>query len=228
MRYDLPAMLKAVNEKTRIVFLANPNNPTGDMVKRSELREFLKDLPRAVTLLIDEAYYEFAADDSEYPSSLEFIAAGFNVVGLRTFSKAYGLAGIRLGYGFAPPKVADAVNRAREPFNVNSLAQIAGIAALSDDEHVRRTVRMNHEEIKVVAKHLAEHGVKVYPSWANFVFADFGRPSRPIYDALLEQGIIVRPGEAFGKPTFLRISIGTPDENRALGRALGRAVAAVV
>jgi len=228
LAYDLKAFSDAVTDHTRLVFLANPNNPTGGIVGRTDLAHFLKDLPRAVTLVLDEAYYEFAADDPEYPSSLEFIREGYNVIGLRTFSKAYGLAGIRLGYGFASPRVADAFNRAREPFNVNSLAQIAGIAALSDDEHVRTTVQMNSEERRRMAEQLTGHGARVFPSWGNFLFADFGRPSKPIYEALLAQGVIVRPGSAFGKPSFLRISIGTPEENTAFVTALDRAVTAVV
>jgi len=212
-RHDLTAMAAAVNEHTKLVFIANPNNPTGTIVNRTELDAFLRDLPERVVVALDEAYFEFAAHEPSYPNSLDYIRDGRSVIGLRTFSKAYGLAGIRLGFGFAPAAIADGIQRAREPFNVNALAQAAGIAALQDDEHLRRTLRANAEGMKTLTAAFEKHGCAVRQSYANFIFADIGRPAQPVFQSLLEQGVIVRSGHVLGCPTALRVSIGTPEEN---------------
>jgi histidinol-phosphate aminotransferase len=219
-RHDLSAMLAAVTSNTKLFFVANPNNPTGTLMSKSEIDDLLEKLPSQVTLVLDEAYFEFAAGEPEYPNSLDYVRAGKNVVGLRTLSKTYGLAGIRLGYGFAPPEIADAINRAREPFNVNSLAQLAGIAALDDDEHVRRTIDNNQHGLRRISEVLVSLKAKPCPSHANFVFADMGRPAQPIFRALLERGVIVRSGEMFGAPNCLRISVGTADEIEAFVKAI--------
>lgn len=218
MRYDVPGLVAALSPRTKLVFLASPNNPTGTLFTRSELHQILDALPTHAALILDEAYYEFAADHPEYPSSLE--VQDRNVIGLRTFSKAYGLAGIRLGYGFAPEWVVDAIDRAREPFNVNSLAQVAGIAALQDDAHVHRTVENNRHGLKVIGDALEAAGGHLFPSYANFLLADLKRPTRPIFEALMRQGVIVRPGDIFGLPTCLRVSIGTSEENERFVHAL--------
>jgi histidinol-phosphate aminotransferase len=219
-RHDLPAMAKAVTDHTRLIFIANPNNPTGTIVRRRDLDAFLSDVPDQVTVVLDEAYYEFAADEPDYPSSLEYIAQGHNVVGLRTFSKDQGLAGIRVGYGFASPAVVDAMNRAREPFDVNSLAQVAAIAALQDDDHVRRTVENNRKGLKRLANAFVSVGAKPMESYANFVFADFGRPAHPVFQDLLKKGVITRSGQALGNENCLRVSVGTPQEIEFFERAL--------
>ncbi len=212
-RHDLPAMARAVTDRTRLLWVANPNNPTGTVVRKPEVDQFLDDLPESVVVVLDEAYYEFAADQPDFPNSLEYVKAGRpNVVGLRTFSKAYGLAGIRVGYGFAPPAVADAIERAREPFDVNSLAQVAAVAALDDDEHITKTVETNRRGLKTLAGVFAEVGARPMESFANFVFADLGRPARPVFDALLRRGVITRPGDVLGNPTCLRVSVGTDEE----------------
>lgn len=211
-RHDLPAMLAAVTPNTKLMFIANPNNPTGTLVTKAEVDALLDQLPDHVTLVLDEAYFEFAADQSDFPNSADYIREGRNVVGLRTLSKTYGLAGIRLGYGFAPPVIADAINRAREPFNVNSLAQVAGVAALADDEHVKRTVENNRRGLERLAGVFEKLGAKPCPSFANFIFADLGQPARPVFQALLERGVIVRPGDVLGSPTCLRVSVGTEEE----------------
>lgn len=211
--HDLDAMADAVNEHTRIIYIANPNNPTGTVVRKDAMDRFLDQVPTSVVVVLDEAYFEFAADLPEFPDSLQYVKSGReNIVGLRTFSKAQGLAGIRVGYGFASPQIVDAINRAREPFNVNRLAQIAGIAALHDDEHVRRTVEHNRRGLDQLAAVFREVGAEPYESFANFIYADFHRPSRPIYQALLERGVITRPGDLLGNPTCLRVSIGTQEE----------------
>lgn len=219
-RHDLPAMARAVNDRTRMVFIANPNNPTGTIVGKTELQSFLDDLPPHVVTVLDEAYFEFARAVPEYPNSLDLLRDGYGVIGLRTFSKAYGLAGIRLGYGFAPEEIVDGLDRAREPFNTNDLAQAAGVAALEDDAHVTKTLENNRDGMARLVRCLEAIGARPVPSHANFVFADLGRPARPFFDALLRQGVIVRSGEAFGTPNCVRISIGTEFEMDRLERAI--------
>jgi len=212
-RHDLTAMAKAVTENTRLIWVANPNNPTGTVVREDEFSKFLHDIPVDTVVVLDEAYYEFAAHLTDFPNSVDYIKAGWpNVVGLRTFSKAYGLAGIRVGYGFAPPVIADAIERAREPFDVNSLAQVAAVAALGDDEHIQATVETNRRGLACLAGVFEEVGAKPMESFANFVYADLGRPARPVFDALLRRGVITRPGDVLGNPTCLRVSVGTDEE----------------
>jgi histidinol-phosphate aminotransferase len=218
--HDLPAMAKALNQNTKLVFIANPNNPTGTIVRKKELDRFVADLPPHVTLVLDEAYYEFAAHEPEFPSSLDYVNQGKNVIGLRTFSKAYGLAGIRIGYGFASPDVIDAVNRAREPFDVNSLAQAAAIAALQDTDHAIATAQNNREGLTVLAKAFKSVGAKPYESFANFLLADMGRPAEPIFHDLLRKGVITRAGRQVGDVNCLRVSVGTEEELQIFAQAL--------
>lgn len=226
-RHDLVAMAARITERTKLMFIANPNNPTGTIVSREEIRTLLETVGNRCIVVLDEAYCEFAEEDPNYATSLEFLADFPNVVGLRTFSKTYGLAGIRIGFGFGSPQVVDAVNRAREPFNTNSLAQVAAVAALQDEDHLRNTVENNRRGREILETALARHGATSVPGYANFVFADFGRPTRPIFDQLLRRGIIIRPGDIFGCPNHLRISIGTLEENQAFVEALDSVMAAV-
>ncbi len=224
LEHDLSVMAAAITGRTKIVFIANPCNPTGTIVRRKELDAFVRDLPPQAVLILDEAYYEFAVSDPDYPVSLDYLKAGSNVVGLRTFSKAYGLAGVRMGYGFAPEPLADAVLRARQPFGVNSVAQAACLAAIDDTEHVEKTVRVTQDGVIKLTKQLESLGAKVVPTHANFLYADFGVPTVPIFQRLLKAGYIVRTGDIFGDPTFLRISIGTPEEMDGFCAALKDAV----
>jgi histidinol-phosphate aminotransferase len=226
--HDLPAMARAVTERTRLLYIANPNNPTGTIVRKKEVDRLFDEVPEHVLVILDEAYYEFAADVPDFPDSLDYLKKRRNVVGLRTLSKAYGLAGIRIGFGFAPEYVVDAVNRAREPFNVNSLAQAAAVAALDDLEHVRRTVENNRAGIQRISDALKSVGATAFDSYANYVYAEFDRPSKPIFDGLLRQGIITRTGAAFGRPNGLRVSIGTSGETDAFVSALKTVCAAAV
>lgn len=219
-RHDLPAMARAASEHTKLIFIANPNNPTGTIVRRAELDRFLADLPSQATVVLDEAYFEFAADEPDYPVSIDYVRAGKSVIGLRTFSKTYGLAGIRIGYGFASAEIVDAFNRAREPFNANALAQAAAIAALRDDEHIRQTVENNRRGMARMVEALTRLGSTPCESHGNFVFADLHRPAQPVFRALLERGVIVRSGEIFGTPTCIRVSVGTDDEVEAFVEAI--------
>lgn len=211
-RHDLDAMLEHCDDDARLLFIANPNNPTGTIVRRDALDRFLDRVPPHVMVVLDEAYHEFAADADGYPDGLDLLKAGRNVVVLRTFSKAHGLAGIRVGYGFAAPDVVDAYHRAREPFNVNSLAQAAAIAALDDDEHVRATVELNARGRKRMEAALRELGAEPVESYGNFVVANLGQPDVPVFEALLREGVIVRSCSALGMPGYLRVSIGTDAE----------------
>jgi histidinol-phosphate aminotransferase len=226
-RHDLSAMAARVTSNTKMVFVANPNNPTGTVVGRREVDAFLRDVPSDVLLVLDEAYFEFAEHLEDYPASTLYLDRP-NVAGLRTFSKTHGLAGIRVGYGFVPEWLSDAIDRAREPFDVNALAQVAGIAALSDTDHVRNTLENNARGMKRLNEFLLTHGARPVESYANFVLADFGRPARPLFDQLLRQGVIVRPGDVLGCPNCLRISIGTDEEMTKLLSALEQSMGAAV
>lgn len=219
-RHDLPAMLAAVNDKTKMVFVANPNNPTGTIVTRAEFEDFISRLPSHVVCVLDEAYYEFACSAPDYPNGLDYLSRYPNIVALRTFSKAYGLAGIRIGYGFASAEVVDAVNRARAPFNTNALAQAAAVAALGDTEHLANSVKVNEQGRKQIEEALEAVGARPIRSYGNFVFADLGRSGREMFNLLLHKGVVTRPGDIFGCPSFLRISIGTQEEIAFFAEAL--------
>lgn len=218
-RHDLKAMAAAITPNTKLIFIANPNNPTGTIVRRAELEAFLDQVPTSTVVVIDEAYFEFAAVNPEFPSSIDYLDRP-NVIGMRTFSKTYGLAGIRVGYGFFPAAIADGLQRAREPFDVNSLAQAAAIGALNDDEHIARTVEGNTAGLKRLSEIIRTAGAKPVESYANFILADLGQPAQPVWDALLRKGVITRAGAPLGLPNCLRISVGTPEEIEIFGEAL--------
>jgi histidinol-phosphate aminotransferase len=220
--HDLPAMAAAVTPKTRILFVANPNNPTGTHVGRAAVETLLSEVPPEVIVVMDEAYFEYA-DAPDYPSSLELRHLRERLVVMRTFSKAYGLAALRVGYAIGPAPIIDYMNRVRAPFNVTTPAQAAASAALDDRAHVENSVAHNaRERVRVVAA-LEKLGVRAAPTQANFVLADLGRPARPVYDALLRKGVIVRPFANL--PTSLRITFGLPQENDRFVHALGEVLA---
>jgi len=218
--HDLDAMARRVNDRTRLVFIANPNNPTGTIVGRKALEQFLDRMPERVLTVIDEAYFEYAAVDPEYPDSLDYVRAGRNVVTLRTFSKAYGLAGHRIGWGAMRPDIAEWLNRTREPFNVNYMAQHAAVAALGDHEHVERTVAMNEAGKQAFYAAFEELGLPFAPTHGNFVWVDLKRDCKKVFQALLHKGVITRTGDIFGAPTYLRVTIGTQEENAKFLNAL--------
>jgi histidinol-phosphate aminotransferase len=214
-RHDLEAMAAAVTPRTRLVIVANPNNPTSTHVGRAEVARFLRAVPPEVIVVMDEAYIHYA-DAPDYPDSLELRGERERLVVLRTFSKVYGLAGLRVGYGIAPAELIDYLGRVRMPFNVTSLGQAAALAALDDREHVERSVHMNQKERARVSRALAGLGFYPPPSQANFVFLDLGRPGRPVYEELLRLGVIVRP---FGDSNYLRVTLGKPEQNDRFLRA---------
>jgi histidinol-phosphate aminotransferase len=211
-RHDTAAMADAFTEKTRVVFIANPHNPTGTTVERQDIDRLLERLPERAVLVLDEAYGEFMAGDDDFPAALDYIRAGAPVIGLRTFSKMYGLAGLRVGYGVANPALVAALNQSRSPFNVNLAAQIAASAAIEDDAFVRDTTRANDDGMKTLTGAFDELNLPYIPSRANFVMVDVRRPCRAVFEALLRQGVIVRTGDIFGMPTHLRITIGTEEQ----------------
>lgn len=211
MTYDLDAIASAINPKTKLIFLANPNNPTGTIVRRRELESFLARVPDDVVVVVDEAYFEFVRDP-DYPDSLGFHDGKRRLLTTRTFSKAYGLAGLRIGYAIGRPDMIAAMEKVRPAFNVGSLAQIAAEAALDDEDHVKKSRAVVHAGIDLVAAELPKLGVKVWPSQANFVFVDVGRPSHEFFEAMVRQSIIVRPVG----PTHVRITVGTEAMNRRL------------
>jgi histidinol-phosphate aminotransferase len=211
--HDLAAMAEAVTERTRLVFVCNPNNPTGTLVDASAMEAFLKRVPESVPVVLDEAYYEYVPDRREV-RSLEHLRSGRqNLIVLRSFSKVYGLAGLRVGYMLAHEAVIDYVERARPPFNVNRLAQIAALAALEDDEHVERSVSANEAAKQFVSGELADMGLPYVPTSTNFVAVDVGRPAAEVSAPLLEQGFVTTALDGWGVPNHLRFSFGTPQEN---------------
>jgi histidinol-phosphate aminotransferase len=222
-RTDLAAMAARVTPRTRMVFLNTPLNPTGAALDRAELEEFLAGLAPDVLLVLDEAYIEFARDPGG-PDSRDYAAGERPVVGLRTFSKAYGLAGLRVGYGIMPAAVADVLNRVRAPFNVNLLALKAAAAALEDVGFLAQTLERVHAGLDELRQGLAEIGLEGRPSEANFLMVNLRRPARPIFEALLDRGVIVRPLDSYGYPDCIRVNAGRAEENRRFLRALAEAL----
>lgn len=217
--HDLDGMLAKVSDRTKLVFVCNPNNPTGTIVSHDSLERFLAALPPHTILVCDEAYVEYA-DQSVFPDTLSWVRRGERVVVLRTFSKLFGLAGLRVGYGIAPPYIMNNIRRVKEPFNVNRLGQAAACAALEDGEHIERSLSLNAEERERLHRSLEGLGCKVTPSHANFLWVDLGRECQPVLEALLQRGVIIRGGDAFGHPHHVRITVGTKDENDKLLRSL--------
>ena len=217
-RHDLPAMADGVTDRTKLIFVCNPNNPTGTTVGAKEFDAFMQRVPEDVVVMIDEAYWEFA-ERPDFPDSLAWVARRPATLVLRTFSKVYGLAGLRVGYGVAGAELADYLQRARHPFNVNRLAEAAAVAALDDREHVERTIAMVVEGRAYLTRELRAMGVEVIPSEANFLLARVGEGS---YQVLLEQGIIVRPLAGYGLDDCVRITVGAPEQNQRLIETLRR------
>ncbi len=213
--HNLEAMAAQVDEQTRVVFIANPNNPTGTWLSSTELEGFLTGLPRNVVVVVDEAYAEYV-EAADYPDTIPWVERFPNLVVTRTFSKAYGLAGLRVGYAVSHPQVANLLNRVRQPFNVSIPAQVVAVAALSDSEHLERSRQVNREGMALMKSALAGMGLRYLPSVGNFLCVDMGRPGLEIFEALLRRGVTVRPVANYGLPNFLRITIGTERENRKL------------
>lgn len=222
--HDLDAFLSAINEKTKLIYIANPNNPTGNFLSHTEIADFLAKVPQNVLVVLDEAYTEFTATDKRV-KSFELLQKHPNLIICRTLSKAYGLAGLRIGYAVSHPEIADLLNRVRQPFNCNSLALAAAQAVLNDDEFVKKVEENNRLEMARYEAFCTAQGLEFIPSSGNFITIDFKRPAAPIYDALLREGVIVRPIGGYGLPNHLRISIGLPEENDRFFTALLKVLA---
>lgn len=210
--HDLVAMAAAVTPKTKIVFVANPNNPTGTMNTEDEVLAFLARVPPRVLVVFDEAYREYV-DREDFPDMLELARGRDNVVVMRTFSKAYGLAGLRVGYAVASGRVIEAMNKVRQPFNVNLLAQVAALAALRDRQHLKRVLAVCWEEREWLEHAIARMGLEFVESEANFILVKVGRDGREVFNALLKKGVIVRAMNGYGFPDTVRVTIGLPEEN---------------
>ncbi len=213
--HDLSAMADAITGKTRLLFVCNPNNPTGTMSTKAEIAALMARVPEHVVVVFDEAYYEYVRHP-EFPDSLDYVRTGRPAIVLRTFSKIYGLAGLRIGYGITTPEITDYLNRIRPPFNANSMAQRAALAALGDEAHVTASRSLNHAEMDKVRTGLARLGFEALPSETNFLYFDAGRDGREVFNALLREGIIVRHIEG----RMLRVTIGLPQENELFLSAL--------
>ncbi|MDP0490864.1 MAG: histidinol-phosphate transaminase [Verrucomicrobiota bacterium JB023] len=207
--HDLPAMAAAVREDTRLVFVANPNNPTGTLVGQEEIDRFLEALPEHVIAVFDEAYFEFLQNPAD---TVKYVREGRNVCVMRTFSKAQGLSGLRVGYGIANKEVADLLNKARQPFNVNAMAQTAALASIADEDHIRRTVQNNQEGRAMFESAFAERGWEYIPSHANFVMVKVG-DGDAVFREMLTRGVIVRALRSYKLPEWIRVSVGTAREN---------------
>ncbi len=217
--FDLEAMAQAVSPKTKMVFICNPNNPTGTFVGVEELERFLDAVPPRVLVVMDEAYYEYV-DDPAYPDTVAMLPSRKNLVVLRTFSKIYGLAGLRVGYGIGDPEVIAAINRVREPFNVNSLAQAAALAALTDEEFLEESRAVNRAGKAFLYQEFERLGLSYLPSESNFILVNVGMDSRKFMGAMLKRGVIIRAGDSFGLPGFIRVTVGREQDNRRFIDAL--------
>ncbi len=219
--FDLQAMAERVNSKTRLIMISNPNNPTGSMVRRRELETFFKRVPDHVLVVMDEAYFEYV-DDGEYPDTLAYLREGRQVLIARTFSKAYGLAGLRIGYAIGSPEVIEALYKVRMSFNIAGIAQTAALAAWDDHEHVKKSVNNNRTEMQFLSCELSKRGLKHPRSFANFILIDLGKPALEVYADLLKHGVAVRPMGAWGFPTMIRATVGTRNQNIRLLNAIDR------
>lgn len=219
--HDLEAMSKAINSNTRVVYIANPNNPTGTWVNGNALAAFIAAVPPDVLVVVDEAYREYVDNDG-YPDCVAWLEERANLVVTRTFSKAYGLAGLRVGYSVSHPQIADLLNRVRQPFNVNSVALAAAQAALCDTAHLQQAIQLNREGLAYLEAQFNRLRVPFIPSIGNFISFQLPSDAAPVYQALLREGVIVRPIGAYGMPRHLRVSVGLATENQRFVQALER------
>jgi len=213
--HDLDQMLAAIDEKTNVVWVCSPNNPTGTYIPKEKLESFLASVPKETLVVLDEAYYEYVIAD-DYYNSVELVEQYSNLIVLRTFSKIYGLASLRVGYGFASKEIIRALEPVREPFNVNSFAQLAAIEALGDQEYVENCRTLNHQGLEQFYKFCEDHNLSYMPSQGNFILIDFKTDGNEVFQFLLERGYIVRSGNALGFPTSVRVTVGSMEQNAGI------------
>ena len=221
---DLDAIREAVTERSKVIFIANPNNPTGTWLTKYELKRFLDEVPEHVIVVIDEAYAEYVSEEDfpGYPDCTQWLDGHPNLLVTRTFSKIFGLAGLRAGYGVSSPELADLLNRVRQPFNVNSLALTAAEAALDDEQHIQKSREMNQAGMAYLIDACKKRGLGYIPSAGNFLAINFSRPAQDIFEAMMQQGVIVRPVANYGMPDFLRVTVGSKEENKRFVEVLDR------
>jgi len=219
-KHDFKKFVDAINEKTKIIFVCNPNNPTGNIMTKEEVDYLVENTPDDVFILLDEAYFEFAIKNKDYPNGLDILKNRKNTIVLRTLSKVAGIAGVRIGYAFSNPELVKQVSKAKGVFNVNRLAQAAAVAALADEEHINKTVKLNYESLKLMTDYFDNKKLNYAIPNANFIFVDLGVDSHMVFDKLQRKGIIIRPGFLWGHDTFIRISTGTIAQTEALIEAL--------
>jgi histidinol-phosphate aminotransferase len=216
---DLEGMAEGISSRTSMIFVNNPNNPTGTIVSRDDFEAFLQRVPLDVIVVMDEAYIEFVQDRT-CPMGLDYVDGEKTVVTLRTFSKTYGLAGLRIGYGVMKENLADLMHRVRQPFNTNLLAQVGALAALDDDSFLDRTVSMVHKGLDFLYREVEKLGLRYFPTQTNFFLIDLERDAKSVFENMLQRGVIVRPMTAYGYPNFIRVNVGLPEENQRLVEAL--------
>jgi len=217
--YNLEEIVQQINKKTKIIFICNPNNPTGTIVDKESVDKFIKHVPEDLVVVFDEAYYDYM-EDKNYSDSLSYVLEGKNVIVLRTFSKIAGIAGVRVGYGIAKLELIGYLNRVVNPFTTNRLAQVAALASLNDEEHRKKVLRSNQKGKKYLYRELKKIDLFYLPTEANFIFIDLKEDSEVIFKKLLRKGVIIRPGKTWGCPNFIRVTIGTPYENEKFIQAL--------
>lgn len=213
--HDLEAMADKITDKTKVIFIANPNNPTGTMLTTDQVEQFMKKVPDDVLVVFDEAYYEYV-ERSDYPQTLDYVREGKMVITLRTFSKIYGLAGLRIGYGVSTPEIIGIMNKVRQPFNVSSVAQAAALASLKDKDHVAKSVKVNREGKAYLYKELGRMGLDYVPSEGNFLLVHLDCAGAGVMEQLLKEGVIVRPMTGYKFPNSIRITVGTEEQNKRL------------
>ncbi|HEX9787237.1 MAG TPA: histidinol-phosphate transaminase [Candidatus Binatia bacterium] len=223
--HDLPALAEAVSPRTRMLFLANPNNPTGTIFRRAQWERFLDQVSPDVLLIVDEAYFEYV-QDADYPDSLRYHTTDRAIITLRTFSKLYGLAGLRIGYGIGSKELISLMQRVRQPFNVNAPAQWGALAALDDAEHVKRSLDVNGQGLEFLQKEFTRLGLEFVPSQANFILVRVGK-GEEVFQRLLKQGVIVRPMAGYRFPEHVRVTVGTMEENRKFISALEHVIRSI-
>ena len=219
--HDLKAMLALINEKTRVIFIANPNNPTGTWLAKKTLKAFMDQVPKGVVVVVDEAYFEYV-NEAEYPDTLQWLDQYPNLIVTRTFSKIYGLASLRVGYAVCSEEIADLLNRVRQPFNVNTFSLVAATTALKDEQHIKRCADINREGLAFWREACQARHLSFIPTVGNFITIDVKQDAMPVYEGLLREGIIVRPVANYGLPHHLRITMGTKEQNRRCLAALDK------
>ena len=219
-RHDLKAFEEHLNEKTKIVYICNPNNPTGNIMPKAELLDFISKLPESVVLMLDEAYFEYAIHDPEYLDGLEILKDRANTIILRTFSKVAGLAGLRIGYCFSSTEIIREMSKIKGVFNANRIGQMAAIASLDDDEHISNTIALNKRSLDMMKEYFRNHNMKYVESHANFIFVDINQSSREAYIELQKRGVIIRPGFLWGFENHIRVSSGTIEQTEIFIKAL--------